>query len=703
MISFRRMLSAAFVAGLVPVASASGYYADTGRTATQAVPQELVQTSGCVDCGPDHNHSHEATSGSVSGDGGASKSTEVSIDLLWNRNLSQAIKASQIDRLGVQSDGVNTSILTWAEIQIHAITGKGYLKTSTGERIPAVDMVLGMIYQNKLWVRAPILPMDSPVLGRLLELPYGKGVRVAPTTIMTNRKAQTLVMAALNEDQTQLAGLTNHEKKLLRQFGSRLATFLNLPGEFRLVPLEHNPNLWLAPIHFQRPELLHDSSLAEKVRAINLQNNPYAAVMTLDGALRDVFETQGSSQGLDQTVASTSAVLFETPGYISARILALDWYKAQVRPYEKSAWIFLLSLVAYLGYLMSTRKGPAQSSQDNAAVPGVVAHKSTAPAKGGKKKSKNKQRLVVANSAKVVSSAMEAGAVGSLALAGGGSLGASGSATPVFFRNSMELADPVLAAEKDTTPGSRVLWGVAFGLLTTGAVFLIGSVIARFILGGRMPVSNMFEAVTFCLGSFALLAVIYEGMTRRGWAGTAGAFFGWTLMMVVNMMPIHQKKVEPLIAVLDSIWLNYHVTSLLVSYAFFLLAFGFSVVQLVKLATGNQAGFLPRAEMFEHLAFRSTQLGWPLLTVGIFLGAVWANTAWGSYWSWDPKETWALITWFVYTIYLHMRMIVGWTDRRAGWVNIAGFVMVLITFFGVSYLPGLAGGMHSYANPISSN
>jgi cytochrome c-type biogenesis protein CcsB len=172
------------------------------------------------------------------------------------------------------------------------------------------------------------------------------------------------------------------------------------------------------------------------------------------------------------------------------------------------------------------------------------------------------------------------------------------------------------------------------------------------------------------------------------------------LMVMANSMSLQARKIDPLVAVLNSVWLNFHVTSLLISYSCFLMAFVTGILFLIKDMTGNRPGMLPRAETFEFITYRCVQIGWPLLTLGIFLGAVWANTAWGSFWSWDPKETWALITWLTYTIYLHLRINLGWHGRKSIYASMIGFVMVLLTYFGVSYLPGLAGGMHSYAEPI---
>ncbi len=646
----------------VPPTAVAEYIAETGRIESIAVPDLMSQSSGSAlsDSGP---------------------AFEVPMEELYSKEVADVLASSGIDRLAVQTDGVNTTLRTWAELQVHAVTGKSALKLAGGTKISPLYMALGMVYQNKLWVRAPILPLESPVLGKLFEMPAGKGVRVAPTTIMRNKTARTLVMAALSDNQPGLAGLTDEQKKLVRRFGSHLAAFLNMPGELRLMPTPSEPTLWISPIHIHRPELLHSEDLAEQIRALNLHKNPFKPVLALDQALTQTFDYRKAN---DLRTLSRDALiaLSDTPGYTSALVRRIDYLKTGIKPYQKASWVFLVAFVVFLAYLVSTRR--RTDSKDSVG--------GTSPPTGVVSGEEN-QELGIAP-------VLAAMARQEFALAGV-TTGSIAATAPVFFHRTMNDVDPVLKAEGDFTRGNRTLWRIAYGLLVAGASLLLGALIARFALGGRMPVSNMFEAVTFALSAFALLAVVMEGILRRGWIGIFGAFFGWTLMMAVNLMPIHAKKVEPLIAVLDSIWLNYHVTALLVSYACFLLAMGCSVIQVAKLKLGNRPGLMPRAELFEHLAFRSTQVGWPLLTFGIFLGAVWANTAWGSYWSWDPKETWALITWFVYTIYLHIRMIVGWKDQRAGWVNILGFVMVLITFFGVSYLPGLAGGMHSYANPIS--
>ena len=278
--------------------------------------------------------------------------------------------------------------------------------------------------------------------------------------------------------------------------------------------------------------------------------------------------------------------------------------------------------------------------------------------------------------------------------------GAGSHLSPAPFKTAGTYGDPILQAEAESSAGSKAAWGIAFSFMLAAAGTLVAALVVRFLLKGTMPVSNMYESITFAMGAFAVVSLTFEGVYRRGWAGAGASLMGWALMTMANSMPLHSRKVEPLVAVLNSVWLNFHVTSLLISYSCFLLAFVFSLLYFVKELTGNRSGMLPRAHTFEYLTYRSVQVGWPLLTLGIFLGAVWANTAWGSFWSWDPKETWALITWLTYTVYLHLRINLGWVGRKAVIASIIGFTMMLLTYFGVSYLPGLAGGLHSYAEPI---
>jgi ABC-type transport system involved in cytochrome c biogenesis permease subunit len=142
---------------------------------------------------------------------------------------------------------------------------------------------------------------------------------------------------------------------------------------------------------------------------------------------------------------------------------------------------------------------------------------------------------------------------------------------------------------------------------------------------------------------------------------------------------------RPLVPALKSNWLTIHVLLSFISYAAFAVAF---VAAIVFLASKDK-----RSSKADETSYRSILLGYPFLTLGIVTGAVWANQAWGSYWSWDPKETWALITWLIYGAYLHLRLTHGIQGIKSSIMAVIGFGLVLFTYFGVNYL---LSGLHSY-------
>ena len=151
-----------------------------------------------------------------------------------------------------------------------------------------------------------------------------------------------------------------------------------------------------------------------------------------------------------------------------------------------------------------------------------------------------------------------------------------------------------------------------------------------------------------------------------------------------------------MIPALKSNWLIVHVITCFIGYAAFAVAFGLSIMYLIKNRSDRPeeelSGYFPKSTVIDELIHQMVLFGFLFLTVGIITGAVWANSAWGRYWGWDPKETWSLITWFVYATLLHARLMRGWRGRRIAYFAMLGFVAVLFTYFGVNYLPGL----HSY-------
>lgn len=216
---------------------------------------------------------------------------------------------------------------------------------------------------------------------------------------------------------------------------------------------------------------------------------------------------------------------------------------------------------------------------------------------------------------------------------------------------------------------------------------------------GHIPLSNMYEALVSMSWCIVLVLILMEQKFKTE---TMGAFvlpIASLAMAYASLAPNVRDEIEPLIPALQSNWLTYHVMTCFLGYAAFAVSFGASVAYLIKNkdappTTEDDAGSLPALEMLDELIYKANAVGFLLLGIGIITGAVWANYAWGSYWSWDPKETWSLITWLIYAAFLHARLTRGWRGRRTAILSIIGFCGVLFTFFGVNYV---LSGLHSYA------
>jgi cytochrome c-type biogenesis protein CcsB len=163
-----------------------------------------------------------------------------------------------------------------------------------------------------------------------------------------------------------------------------------------------------------------------------------------------------------------------------------------------------------------------------------------------------------------------------------------------------------------------------------------------------------------------------------------------------SLSPNINDRIQPLLPALKSNWLIAHVITCFIGYAAFAVAFGLSIMYLIRQREPDPKGSLldrfPKPTVIDDLTHQMVMFGFLFLSVGIISGAVWANSAWGRYWGWDPKETWSLITWFVYATLLHAKLMRGWHGRRIAYLSVIGFAAVLFTYFGVNLLPGL----HSY-------
>jgi cytochrome c-type biogenesis protein CcsB len=242
------------------------------------------------------------------------------------------------------------------------------------------------------------------------------------------------------------------------------------------------------------------------------------------------------------------------------------------------------------------------------------------------------------------------------------------------------------------------------GVLALGAVAQTVYIIMRWVTAGRAPFSNMFESLV--LLAWALVLVYLALQVRRKIPVLA---VGTALMavLVLAYASTFESKIEPLMPALRSNWLTMHVFTVFLGYGAVTVGMLSSVGYLfaAKKRPQGDAGFevtaSPRSSenknavsALEAITDKSISFGFLFLTVGIIAGAVWANSAWGTYWSWDPKETWSLITWFIYAIFLHCRFMRGWRGHRAAWISVIGFASMVFTYIGVNFL---LSGLHSYA------
>ncbi|MGB6063753.1 MAG: c-type cytochrome biogenesis protein CcsB [Desulfomonilaceae bacterium] len=233
-----------------------------------------------------------------------------------------------------------------------------------------------------------------------------------------------------------------------------------------------------------------------------------------------------------------------------------------------------------------------------------------------------------------------------------------------------------------------------FGLFIFVFALHTGSLGLRWIESYRMglghaPLSNLYESLVFFAWTIALALIIARlkfGTDLIVLLGTPLVFL--TMASTFLLDP----SIKPLIPALQSNWLIAHVITCFLGYAGFTVSFVAAFLLLLVRGSGAAGKHLPRADFLDEIVYRSVLIGYPLLTIGIITGAAWADYAWGSYWSWDPKETWSLVTWLVYSAFLHARLARGWSGRRTAVLSVVGFAAVMFTYFGVNYLPGL----HSY-------
>ncbi|MBW2146103.1 MAG: c-type cytochrome biogenesis protein CcsB [Deltaproteobacteria bacterium] len=236
------------------------------------------------------------------------------------------------------------------------------------------------------------------------------------------------------------------------------------------------------------------------------------------------------------------------------------------------------------------------------------------------------------------------------------------------------------------------------GVWVLGAGFVVHTVtlVTRTQAAGHTPVVNLHESLSFF--AWAVMAA-YMVFHRRYHAPILGAFVSPLVLILILYASACPQEIVPLQPALKSFWLPIHTGVAFLANGFLSIAFCVGIMYLIqenrikKKKIGKLHKLLPSLDVLDDISYRSLKIGFPLLTIGIITGAVWASSAWGSYWSWDPKETWSLITWLLYAALLHQRLTVGWRGRRAAIMTVAGFIAIIFTFLGVNLL---LIGLHGY-------
>lgn len=267
-----------------------------------------------------------------------------------------------------------------------------------------------------------------------------------------------------------------------------------------------------------------------------------------------------------------------------------------------------------------------------------------------------------------------------------------------------ETASAVASQSTASVERGRRFGNIGMALSWLAFALLLGGVITRGMWAGRVPWGNMYEfSITAAL---AVLGVFLFASLRHDvrWLGVI--LVPLTLLTLGLAVTVLYTEAAQLVPALQSYWLVIHVSIAIVCAGAF--TFSGSVAALYLVITGGKqsdsgpargwraawANRLPSAERLDRLSYRTIAFTFPLWTFAIVAGAIWAESAWGRYWGWDPKETWAFITWVVYAAYLHARSTAGWKGRRAAWIAVTGTAVFWFNYFGVNLL---FSGLHSYS------
>jgi cytochrome c-type biogenesis protein CcsB len=248
-----------------------------------------------------------------------------------------------------------------------------------------------------------------------------------------------------------------------------------------------------------------------------------------------------------------------------------------------------------------------------------------------------------------------------------------------------ETADATRGFRDSTTAGS-----IGIGMTWTGWILVGLAMLIRAYIVGRGPWGNMYEfSVAFAFG----IVGGYLFLQRRYPIRTIGFVPIGVALFLLGYASTLPSTIEPLVPALQNPPLiTIHVAMAMISYGIFATSFGAAVAYLVQ-GKNDRFSWLPSHKVLDEVAYRAVVIGFPIFATLIILGSYWASIAWGSYWSWDPKETAALVTWLIYAVYMHARNQRGWAGRPAALILVIGFGALMFTYFGNLYFSGL----HSYS------
>jgi cytochrome c-type biogenesis protein CcsB len=232
--------------------------------------------------------------------------------------------------------------------------------------------------------------------------------------------------------------------------------------------------------------------------------------------------------------------------------------------------------------------------------------------------------------------------------------------------------------------GKAARWVLVGGFATHTLVL-----VTRFLEAGHTPVTNLHESLSFSAWTIVGIYLLFDTRYRLA---VIGAFITPLAVILMFFGGATFTRVAEIDPVLQSWWFPVHVVLAFLGNAMFTLAFAVSVMYLLQermLKNKKLSALfyrLPSLSTLDDINYKCLTFGFPLMTMGIITGAVWANSAWGGYWRWDPKETWSLIVWFIYAALLHGRLTAGWRGRRAAIFSIIGFLCLLFSYLGVNFL-----------------